>query len=180
MAIHAFITDKDLDVGMKQYFRDQIIETNTHILTTSEGAAFSLIKSKLTGRYDLLKLFPSTKLWSGSIDYLKDQYIFKNDKFYKALQDGTNQDPETQTAYWVEEDPRDKLLVIFCVRITIYFIVEALPTRKVSQDIINDFDSAIEWLDNCKSGIENPDWPLLINGSSIINWGSNEKLDHYY
>lgn len=180
MAIHSFITDKDLDVGMKLYFRDQIIEANTHILTTAEGAAFSLIKTKLNSRYDLSKLFPETKTWSASTAYLKDSYSFKSDKIYKALLDGTNKDPATETTYWVEEDPRDKLLVIFCVRITIYFLCESMSLRKTPDDVINDFNSAIEWLDDCKDGTENPDWPILETGSSIINYGSNEKLDHYY
>ncbi len=180
MPIHTFITDKDLDVGMKQYFRDQIIETNTHILTTSESAAFSLIKTKLNSRYDIKLLFPSTKTWSGTTAYLEGEYSYKADKFYKALQDGTNQDPATQASYWVEEDPRDQLLVIFCVRMTLYFLCESNSLKKTPEKLINDFDTAMEWLDNCKSGVENPDWPLLENGSSTINFGSNEKLDHYY
>jgi Protein of unknown function (DUF1320) len=180
MAIHSFITDKDLDVGMKKYFRDQIIETNTHILTTCEGAAFSLMKSKLTGRYDMLLLFPDTSTWSASKIYLTGDYCFKNDKFFKAIQDGTNHDPETSPLYFIEKDARDQLLVVFCVNIAIYFLIQALNPRKVPQDIINDYDTAIEWLDGCMSGKENPDWALLENGVSTINWGSNPKLDHYY
>lgn len=180
MAIYSFITDKDLDVGMKKYFRDQVIENNTHILTISEGAAFSLIKSKLSGRYDIVKLFPSIKEWSNATAYLTDQYSYKSDKIYKALQDGDNQDPETANTYWTNEDPRDQLLVVFAVRITIFFMVEALNPRKVPEDIANDFTQALEWLEACQKGEENPDWPLLENGSSTIQWGSNEKLDHYY
>lgn len=180
MALYSFITDQDLDVGMKQYFRDQIISGETHKLITSEGAAFTLIKTKLNSRYDLVKLFPSITVWSGAAAYATDNYVWKNNKFFKAKQAGTNQDPETQTAYWLESDPRDKLLVIFAVSITLFFLVKALKSSQVPQDLINDFDTANEWLESCKDGKENPDWPLLENGSSTIQWGSNEKLDHYY
>lgn len=180
MALHSFITDQDLDVGMKQYFRNQIISGNNHVLTTAEGAAFTLIKTKINSRYDLVKLFPSIVVWSNATTYATDDYVWKNNKFFKAKQASTNQDPETQTTYWLESDPRDKLLVIFAVSITLFFLTKALKSSQVPQDLINDFDTAIEWLDNCKDGNENPDWPLLENGSSTIQWGSNEKLDHYY
>lgn len=180
MPIYSFITDKDLDVGMKKYFRDQIIGANAHILNISEGAAFSIIKTKLGGRYDLAKLFPSIKAWDNAAAYITDQYAYKGDKIYIALQNGTNQDPATATTYWKELDPRDQLLVVFCVNITIYFLVESICPHKLSDDITNAFTQAMEWLESCQNGNENPDWPLLEAGSSTINWGSNEKLDHYY
>jgi len=182
MPIYSFITDKDLDVGMKKYFRDQVTNgtTNLHILKTSEGGAFSMIKAKLNNKYDLVKLFPSIQDWSAAKAYLKDEYAYKNDKIYKALQPGTNQDPATQTAYWVESDPRDQLLVIHCVNMTIYFFMESIAPNKITEDIANAFASAIEWLDDVKNGDENPDWPLVLEGSSFIHSGSNEKLDHYY
>ncbi|MCE9539929.1 MAG: hypothetical protein K8R85_12025, partial [Bacteroidetes bacterium] len=75
--IYTFITNKDIDVSIKQYFLDQITTGATHVLKKAEAAAFTLIKSKLNGRYDLVKLFPEIKEWSGSKNYLKDQYCVK-------------------------------------------------------------------------------------------------------
>lgn len=178
--IYQFITDNDLDVGMKKYFRDQIIENNTHILTTCEGASFSLLKSKLTGRYDLSLLFPTIVNWNNATNYTTTKYVCKENKIYKALQNNTNSDPETSTSNWELSDPRDQLLVVMAVRITIYFLTEAVNPRKVPEDIVNDFTSSMEWLEAVQTGKENPDFPLLEGGASTVNWGSNPKLDHYY
>lgn len=178
--IYKFITDQNLDLGMKTYFRNQIIETNPHILTTSEGAAFSMIKAKLSSRYDLTKLFPEIKPWNIATAYEKGQYCFKSDKIYKSLQDGTGNDPVTQITYWSEEDPRDDLLVVFCVDITIYTMCKPLPSIKTPTDLVDAYMAAMDWLEDCQNGKENPDWPLLEAGSSNVIWGSNEKLDHYY
>lgn len=178
--IYKFITDQNLDVGMKTYFRNQVIENNPHILTTSEGAAVSMMKAKLSGRYDLTKLFPEIKTWNNTVLYKKDQYCFKSDKIYKALQDGTGNDPVTQPAYWIEEDPRDDLLIVFCVDITIYTMCKPLPAIKTPTDLVDAYMAAMQWLEDCQKGLENPDWPVLEDGASTINWGSNEKLDHYY
>lgn len=180
MAIYKFLTTKDLELGMKTYFRNQVIGTETQILTISEAAAFDILKAKLSSRYDLTKLFPSIKDWAGTTAYLKDEYSYKGDKIYRALLDGTNQDPATATTYWVEDDPRIQLLVKFCVSITIYFMVESLNPNKINDEISNNFTNAMEWLEACQKQEENPDWPLLEAGSTNINWGSNKKLDHYW
>ena len=39
-------------------------------------------------------------IWSNSTAYTTGQYVTYNDTTYKALQNGTNQNPATQTAYW--------------------------------------------------------------------------------
>lgn len=183
MAIYKFITDKDLDVGMKKYFRDQITNgaTNIHILKTTEAAAFDIIKAKLNNKYNLVLLFPSIQEWSAAKPYLKDEYTYKSDKIYKALLAGTNQDPAAVgSTYWVEEDPRVQLLVVFCVAITLYFFTESIAPNKLTEDIVNGFTNAMEWLEEVKKGTENPDWPLAEEGSSFIHSGSNAKIDHYY
>ena len=183
MPIYKFITDKDLDVGMKKYFRDQITDgdTNIHILKTSEGAAFSMIKTALNGRYNLTTLFPVVKDWSNATAYVVGNYCYKTNKFYKAILAGTNKNPDTETTYWEESDPRDQLLVVFAVSITLYFFVESISPRKLSEDIINAYTTAIEWLDDVTNGKRSPDFPLLESGgSNDIPHGSNEPLDHYY
>src|SRR3972149_3835397 len=98
--IFTFITNKDIDVSIKQYFLDQIIGTSTHVLKKAEAAAFTLIKSKLNGRYDLVKLFPEIKEWVGTKDYLKDEYCVKLDIVYKAFIANTNQSPPTSSTKW--------------------------------------------------------------------------------
>ncbi|MBL7902939.1 MAG: DUF1320 family protein [Bacteroidia bacterium] len=183
MAIYKFITDQDLDVGMKQYFRDQITEgsANAHILKTSEGAAVSLIKSKLNGLYNLALVFPSILEWNGSKSYAIGDFSHKAGKIYKSKTANTNKNPESEAADWTEEDPRDQLIVVYCVAITLYFFVESVSPRKISEDIKNAYLTAIEWLEDVKDGKESPALPLLeTGGSNDIPHGSNEPLDHYY
>lgn len=178
--IHTFITDKDLLISIKQYFLDQVTIDESSRKTKCEAAAFSLIKSKLNNRYDLIKLFPETKEWDETKSYLKDTYCFKNDIFYKASEDNSEKNPDSETTIWKQNDPRDMLLVKYCADITLYFILESINPRKVSDDVINAYNQAIEWLDDVKNNIEHPDWPLLENGLGVVRWGSNKKLDHYY
>lgn len=183
MAIYNFITDRDLDVGMKEYFRDAITigSENKHILKTTEGAAFSIIKSKLNNKYDLVKLFPSVKAWDPLKDYLLDEYCYKEDKFFKAKAASTSEDPTAAaSAFWTEEDPRDQLLVVYAVAITLYFFVQSADQRKLSDKIENAYAHAMEWLDDVRDGKENPAWDqLATGGSNDIPHGSNEKLEHY-
>lgn len=181
MAILTFVTDKDLDLGLKKYFRDQITNDtkDLHIQKTSEAAAFSMIKAKLNNKYDLVKLFPIIKQWSAATPYLIGEYCYHLNKIFKAKTNNTNS-PTTNTNDWEESDPRDQMLVICCVNITIYFMTESLNPRKLSDDIKNAFVNAMEWLEDIKSGAENPDWDLLVDGSSSIFSGSNDKLEHYY
>lgn len=180
MAIYQFITDKDMELGMKRYFIDQVTIGATHVLKTVEAAAVSIMKAKLNNRYDLTKVYPSMPEWSSSKAYAIGDYSFKSDKIYKAKIANTNKDPLTNTSEWEENDPRDQFLVVLCVNITLYFLLERVNPRKLSDDIANGYVSALEWLDEVKMGNENPVLPLLEDGASTIPYGSNEKLDHYY
>ena len=181
--IYSFITDSDLDVGMKKYFRDQITSagTNIHILKTSEGAAFSMLKTKLNNKYDLVQLFPPIAEWTDSHVFSIGQYCSKADVVYKASQGSTNSAPDDPNSqFWFISDPRDQLLVILAVALTLYYFTESVNPRKLTQDLKNGFASAMEFLDDIKEGNENPDWPLLINGTSTILWGANPTQNHYY
>lgn len=184
MAIYKFLTDKDLDLGMKKYWRDQITngDTNKHIMVTCEGASLSMIKTKLNNKYDLLKLFPVIKEWSGTKAYLLDEFCYKSDKIWKAKQAGTNHDPTVaNSTYWEEEDPRDQLLVKYAACMTIYFMMESLPPRMVAKEIVDDFAGVMEWLEAVRDGTENPAWDLLESGGSTdIPHGSDEKVDFDY
>lgn len=178
--IYSFITDEDLKSVMKQYFITQLT-TDATVLPQVEAAAFSQIKAKLNGRYDFAKLFPPIVNWSSSIAFLKDSYCYKAGKIYVALQAGTNQDPAAQpSSYWKESDPRDQMLVIIACNMTIYLALRRNKPSKMAEDVIDEYAAALEYLDKIKNLEENPDWPLLEDGATNIQWGSNEKLDHYY
>lgn len=179
--IYSFITNKDLDVGMKQYFLDQLLTGVPHVIRTAEGAAFSLIKAKLNSRYNLTKLFPEIREWNASKPYSVGQYSCKDDTIYKATLSSTGESPETvSSAFWTEDDPRDKLLIIHCVNITIFYCAKSGNLRKLSDDMIRDYNMAITWLEDVKDGTENPDFPLLEIGGMELRSGSNPRIDHFY
>lgn len=181
--IYSFITEQDLDLGMKKYFREQITELQEkqHIQVTSEGAAFSMIKAKINNRYNLALLFPKIADWASTTAYALNDYAEVDNVIYQAIQAGTNQLPTTtNSTYWKVADPRDPLLVVYCAVLTIYFMMRSVCPRKISDSLEQDYAGILEWLDDVKQGNENPDWPLLENGSSNIQWGSNEKIEHYY
>jgi len=46
--------------------------------------------------------------WSDSTAYTADDEVFYSDKYYTALLDSTNEDPETATTYWEETTELDK------------------------------------------------------------------------
>lgn len=179
--IYTFITNKDIDVSIKQYFLDQIIGTSAHVLKKAEAAAFTLIKSKLNGRYDLVKLFPNIKEWASGILYnATNPYCSKNDVIYKALVPNTNASPDTHSTQWEESDPRDALLLLHCSNMTVYYVCERINPRKISDDIAEAYNRAIDWLDDVKNGKENPDFPLIAIGATDVRSGSNDRIEHYW
>lgn len=178
--ILSFITNKDIDVSLKEYFLNQVVIGDSHVLKKAEAAAVSLMRSKLNSRYDLTKVFPLIREWKADKAYLKDEYTSINDVIYKAAEDNTNQRPNApMSTAWAEDDPRDMLLVLHCTNITLYYILKR--TRKLSDDVINAYHDALDWLDDVKRERENPTLPLLEAPDGMdIKWGSNEKMDHYY
>jgi hypothetical protein len=181
--IYSFITEKDLDVAMKEYFRDQITDDKEklHIQTLSEGAAFSLIKSKLNSRYDLTLLFPKIQNWTDSLLFLTGSYCCREDKVYLCqVSTSTGNDPLSNITAWKESDPRDKLLIVYCAVMTVYNMSRSINPRKISNDLENAYAGILEWLDDVNAGLEHPDWPILSEGSNTIQWGSEPQREHYY
>lgn len=181
--IYSFITDSDLDVAMKRFFREQITELQAklHIQTLSEGAAFSLIKSKLNNRYDLAALFPPVVEWDSQTPFVLGAYCCKKDVIYQALQAGADHDPcENASAYWKKSDPRDPLLVLHCAVITIYNMMRSVAPRKISDELHDAYEESMDWLDAVKEGSESPDYPLRDEGTDTIPHGSAEQNEHYY
>lgn len=180
--IYSFITNKDIDLNLKQHFLDQVATNVPHVVKKAENAAVSLMKSKLNSRYDLDLVFPIIKEWKPATEFVEDQYCSKNDVIYRALRDNTGQAPgPTNADDWEEEDPRDMLLVIHCVSITVYHLLKSSNPRKISQDVMDNYHEAIDWMDDVMKGRENPLLPLIEEPDGMdIKYGSNEEIDHYW
>jgi len=178
--IYSFITNKDLDLSIKPYFLEQVTVGATHKIKKAEAAAFTQIKSMLNSKYDLVKLFPEIKEWSETTNYEKDSYSCINDIVYKAKQDNSGVTPGTEDTNWEENDPRDALLIVHAVNITLFYLLESANKRKIPEDVIEAYNRAINWLEDVKNGVENPDWALIEADGMEVRAGSNPKLDHYW
>lgn len=178
--ILSFITNKDIEVSTKEYFLNQITAGAPHVLKTAEGAAVSLMKSMLNSRYNIVLVFPAIKEWEPTKAFLKDEFCCHNETIFKAKENTTGNNPTTADNKWEQTDPRDPLLILHCVNITLFFLCERINPRKVPEDIIDAYNRALNWLEDVKRQRENPDLPLLEIGGMELRAGSNPKLDHYY
>lgn len=180
MAIYKFITSDDLKVSIRELMLNQVTDSDPKIIKNAERKALDSIKSKINNRYVIDQVFLTIKEWSNATAYSAGEYVYKTDTFYRALKAGTNKDPVSETTYWVEDDPRNGNLVDCCVKITLFHIFQRINPRKVPDHVYDNLNDAYEWLNDVKDGKENPDLPLKDNGASTIQWGSNEKIEHYY
>jgi hypothetical protein len=57
--------------------------------------------------YETIEEVDLAPVWSGATAYTTNQYVTYSNNTYKALQNGTNQNPVTQTAYWDLVDGAD-------------------------------------------------------------------------
>ncbi|MCK6648394.1 MAG: hypothetical protein L6Q66_01950 [Bacteroidia bacterium] len=178
--IYSFITNKDLDLSIKPYFLEQATVGAPHKIKKAEAAAFTQIKSMLNSKFDLEKLFPSIKEFSADKAYVADEYCSYDDVIYKAKLGSTGVTPGTDTSKWEESDPRDALLIVHAVNITIFYLLESVNKRKIPDDVIEAYNRAINWLEDVKNGVENPDWDLIVTDGMEVRSGSNEKIDHYW
>lgn len=180
--IYSFITDTNFKGVIKEYFSSQIIGSTPTLFTDAEAAAFSFIKSKLNARYDLTKLFPAIKDWSNTTTYAIGDYSSKADVIYKSkVNANTNHSPDTSPAQWEKADPRDALLIRYCCFITLFFLEDSINPRRISQQVIDNYDIAEHWLNQVKNSVEHPDFPLItIPGGMEVKGGSNPPSQHYY
>jgi len=180
--IHTFITDKNLEGVIKEYFLNQVIGDKLYVLEDAEAAAFSLIKSKLNSRYDLTKLFPPIKDYADTTTYVKGDYSAKADVIYKSkIDNNTNHSPDTSPTQWEKSDPRDALLIRYCGIFTVYFALESINPRNISEKLYENFEMAERWLNNVNKCVEHPDFPLItIPGGMEVKGGSNAPTEHYY
>jgi hypothetical protein len=110
-------------------------------------------------------------------------YDVASGKFYKAIQESTNQ-PVTNTQYWQENDPRDMLLVQYCTDIVVFNLHKRVNPRKIPQLRIELFNQAKEWLDMVNKQDITPDLPKKIlqpeTDSDTPKWGGGPNRKHYY
>jgi phage gp36-like protein len=91
---------------------------------------------------------------------------------------------DTQAIFAATGTNRHQALVMFALDMTIYHLHSRVSPRNISQLREERYNRAIEWLQNVAKGKLNPGLPILKNEdgeqTSVIKWGSNDKLTHQF
>lgn len=179
--IYTFLTQDDITAAIREDQLNTIIDSDTKILKSAEKTAVIQIKSKIGSRYDMAVVFPAIGTWKETSNYLVGNYTYYNGKIYLCLVDNTGMSPAINTNdEWLEDDPRNQLLVTFCVDITLFHIHSRINRRKIPTLRVERYNEALEWLDMVKIGDETPDLPLLEGEGHDIPYGSEDPIDHFY
>lgn len=75
---------------------------------------------------------------------------------------------------------RNKLIISVLVPIVIYKLIRRNATRKMPEDIVNDYKYSLKWLDQVRDGIETPDLPIKQEGKHIEVHHGNSKNENWY
>lgn len=181
MAIYKFITDQDLRDLLREHYED-LTDNNPKNIRQAEATAVELIKSKLADRHDMALVMLLFSNWDSATEYTAGQYVVygPEDRFYLALVDNDDVKPSSDPNTWKESDPRNPLLVMHCMYITIWYLSQKISLRKVPDQWADNYDEAMEWLNDVRDLKENPELPLKENGSDEIPWGSNDRTEYNY
>jgi hypothetical protein len=69
------------------------------IAQIANGETASTIRTKLNNSIDKVNVLGT---WQSDVTYAENDFVWKGGVFYKALQESTNKDPATETAYWYD------------------------------------------------------------------------------
>jgi hypothetical protein len=118
-------------------------------------------------------------------------YVYYEGKYYKALTDidGTGltqlDNPADNPTLWVEEDPRNSLIVQYVVNILIFNICVRIAPRKIPEHRKFLYDEAIAWIKEVRDNLITPDLPKtkpIDDSADAIPFGSEGKIEggwHY-
>lgn len=177
----SYIQEDDLNVILS----DANGSPDTKFLNQSENSAVALVKSYLSPRYDVTKIFPKLKIWSNTTSYTINDWIAYptiEDTIYTALLDNIGKQPDTNTTEWVAEDGRDDLIMSLVIDITLYNIHSRINPRNVPEIRLQRRDEAIKWLGMVMQGDVQADLPKLEDDTSgdRIQFGSEIKRENNF
>lgn len=155
-----YITKDDLITNSYERFIDESSKDVTSTLDKNEARAIAIVKSYISGRYDVNSIFASL-----------------------VLPDETG-DPEGLDEPEYTPSIRHELLVEIIAKITLYKVFRRNAARKVPEDVKEDYEWAIKEL----AGVRNGSIPLIglppavdESGQPISKtiWGNNTQTDYY-
>lgn len=210
---YTFLTKQDILSAIKQDQLFQIVRDDDSLIREKESAAISWMKSYLSQRFDMDDTFPIIPDWSSSADFLQSveqtvvlrdetvtyvpmyyrdeqgyikNYCYHNGKFYVALQDSNDVEPDValdSADFWAEADPRIDIIKEYCIDITIFYLHKRVTPRKIPDFRVDLFNMAKEWLQDVRSNRQHPQLPLPIfpdESTDELQWDSNPQNLHFW
>lgn len=176
-----FLIDADYPTFIQGDILTEVTRGDSNNRKKAELAAVSEMTSYLNVRYDIAKVFYEITTWDNDKQYQADVYVVHNNVIYKAVLENTGTEPGTDDTRWIAEDPRNPIIVMYCVYIALYHLHQALPGRKIPQLRIDNYDLAVKWLKMVATGKLEPNLPEPEDESkNYINYGSNTRRTNHY
>ena len=179
MALHHFIFDKDIHDSCRPNLFESLVESNRTI-RKKVAAAMGQVTSKLSARYVMDEIFITLEEWNSTDNYVTGDHRYVDDVVYVALQDNTGKRPTSSPNDWKEEDPRDQTIVSCVVALALWHLFKPVAMKKKPDQVVEDYDEWMEWLEDVRNALENPDLPIKEDGTEEVRHGSDDMRDHIY
>lgn len=175
-----FLIPEDYTPYIRASIKEDILLGQTAIIQKVELAAQEEMSSYLAARYDVSKIFVLIRDYADTTQYNIGDYIYRSGVIYKALEAIIGIDPATEIleedSRVALEDPRNPLIVLRMVYITLYHAHKALPGSQIPQLRIDDYDISLQWLKDVATGLINPILPEAeVEGNTLVLYGSEER-----
>lgn len=190
-----FLTPQDYAPYIRPEIKDDLLIDDDTLRRQVELSAQSQMESYLSGRYDTSKIFVPILTWDADKGYSASSYAYAENEddigaIFKALinvpTNGVNPwenivDTTPANVVWSMEDPRNPVVVLHLVYLSLYHGHKALPGNRIPQLRIDDYEHAIRWLEKVSEGKLNPILPeAIVEGNSIASWGSETRRNNRY
>jgi phage gp36-like protein len=185
-----FLHPQDYKPYIRAEIKEDILLDQTEIIRQVEQAAQAQMESYLSGRYDTSKIFIPVLTWNDETNYSAGAYVYAENEagtglVFKASVNVTAgsgnpwdniEDPTPANIVWEIEDPRNPVIVLKMIYMTLYHGHKALPGNRIPQLRIDDYSDAIRWLEKIAEGKINPILPeAVVEGEGIASWGSETR-----
>lgn len=177
----SYIQEDDLNVILS----DTLGNPDQAFLLQAENASVGQIKSYLSPRYDVEKIFRDLKIWVITTAYVIGDYVAFatiSDDIYTALTDTTGSSPDSNPNDWEKVDGRDALIVSLVIDVTLYNIHSRINPRNVPEIRLQRRDESIKWLTMVSKAEVQADLPRLeddVTGLSIQFGGETKKQNSF-
>lgn len=180
-----FLIPEDYKPYIRAEIKEDILMGQTNIIQQVEMASQEEISSYLSGRYDVTKIFINILTYNAIRTFQTGEYVYETGKIYRALEAVTDVSPTVnhvqENPKWVLDDPRNPLIVLRMVYITLYHAHKSLPGSQIPRLRIDDYDMSIRWLEKVAEGKLNPILPEAEKEDGVIVvYGSEERRQNRY